>query len=203
MVVGIIALALPFVVTIGDWLIDGHPVRGSISSYYYGRTGGYFVGSLCALGVFFLSYEYRRRPARTADYWLSNVASAAAIGVALFPTSSLGSRATGASRAISIVHVINGRFTRLRRSLPRFFRDPPDTSLEAKRRLQNVIYRICGSVIVASILVIVVNNIVDGPLLLWGEAAAVIVFGISWLVKSKKLVRSQACCPQMGHHRGP
>lgn len=105
LVIGGIAVALPPIVYLGDRIIDGQRLRGSISSYYYGRTGGWFVGSLCAMAVFFFSYEYRPRQGRHADKWLSNFAAIAAIGVALFPTASDCPAAKGGARAVSIVHL--------------------------------------------------------------------------------------------------
>jgi hypothetical protein len=83
--VGLIAITLPFVLLIGN-LLDGGELKGSISSYYYTNMGGWFVGSLFALGVFFLSYNYRALPDYQLDNLLSNAASAMAVGVALFPT---------------------------------------------------------------------------------------------------------------------
>ena len=207
-VVGIIALLLPPVVALGDYLIDDQPLRGSISSYYYGRTGGWFVGSLCALAVFFLSYDYRPRPGHGADKWLSNIASVAALGVALFPTSSEGSDAEGGSLVVSWVHLASAavlfgclaiftlyHFTKTEppngRPLPplrvrvlRIFRDPPDAALTPAKRTRNRIYRACGWIIVASMIAIGVNNALDGDLVYWFEAIAVWAFGLSWLVKS-------------------
>src|SRR3954466_8451311 len=85
--VGLIAVTLPFVVAIGNELAGGK-MQGSISAYYYTHLGNYFVGCLFALGVFFLSYNHRPLPKYQLDSYLSNVASAMAIGVALFPTAS-------------------------------------------------------------------------------------------------------------------
>ena len=104
-VIGIVAFVLPFVVALGDWALDGHALRGSISAYYYGRTGNYFVGSLCALGVFFLSYQHRPLRGHRSDNRMGIAACFLAIGVALLPTSSDGSKATDGSKNVGHLHL--------------------------------------------------------------------------------------------------
>jgi len=119
-VVGLIAVSLPFVLVLGDAAIDridddptnsGIPL-GSISIYYYERTGGWFVGSLFALAVFFLSYDYRpdrpgnARKGRSPDNRMSTFASAMAVGVALFPTSGPEVDETDGTLLVEVVHFV-------------------------------------------------------------------------------------------------
>ncbi|MCB0993923.1 MAG: hypothetical protein KDB21_02445 [Acidimicrobiales bacterium] len=206
--IGTIAFLLPVVVALFDWLIDDQGIRGSISSYYYGRTGGWFVGSLCAIGVFLLSYNLRPRPGFGVDNILTNLASVAVIGVALFPTSSEGEAATGGSAVVALVHVICAGvffvllavlalffFTRIddrrygfRRGLWRAVRNDPGTS--PSRQRDNLVYRLCGWTIVACLALIVVNNALDLGWLFWLEAVIVWAFGVSWLRKSANVARA-------------
>jgi hypothetical protein len=58
--IGFIGLLLPFVLLLGRSFIQGPEIEGSISSYYYTAMGGVFVGSLCAMGVFLLWYDYHK-----------------------------------------------------------------------------------------------------------------------------------------------
>ena len=84
--VGSIGLALPFVLVLGRILLEDSGILSSISAYYYSVMGDVFVGSFCAIGVFFLSYRgYTRR-----DSIAGVVAAVFAIGVALFPTAPAG-----------------------------------------------------------------------------------------------------------------
>ncbi len=207
-VVGIIAVVLPFVVAIGDCLIDGHGIRGSISAYYYGRTGNYFVGSLCALGVFFLSYEYQPRSDRKVDNRLSNAAFVLAVGVALLPTSSEGREATGGSQWVGFAHLACAgalfvllacfslyQFTKTagevtpetpwRDRIQRVFRTAPAVRahLSPRKRRRNLVYRVSGWVIVASIVGILLANWQHWNVVFWLESAAVVAFGFAWLVK--------------------
>lgn len=206
-VVGVIALALPVAVAVGDLAIDGRGIRGSISSYYYGRTGGYFVGSLCALAVFFLSYDYRPRLGHEADNRISNLASLAAVGVALFPTAAEGERASGGALIVARVHVASAsvlfaclaifslyHFTRPERDVVAAsrrwermavaWREPATSTATEQERRRNRIHRSCGWIIVAAMVAIVVNNAIGLDFMFWLEAIAVWAFAVSWLVES-------------------
>jgi len=57
-----------------------------------------------------------------------------------------------------------------------------------RKRQRNRLFRACGLVIAASIVLVLVSNAVDPPsewhTLLWLEMICVVAFGVSWLVKS-------------------
>jgi hypothetical protein len=192
--VGLIAVTLPFVVAIGHPLTGGHGMPGSISAYYYTHMGNYFVGSLFALGVFFLSYNHRTLPNYRLDNLLSNVASAMAIGVALFPTSSEGVKADGADAVIAVIHLVFAGilFSLLAVfSLVLFTQTDTPQSMTAAKRTRNVVYRTCGIIIVVALVLIVITEIVKPSrslhALFWLESVAVVAFGVSWLVKGEFL----------------
>jgi hypothetical protein len=80
--VGAIGIALPFVLALGKMLFESPGLQNSISDYYYTGMRNIFVGSLCAIGVFMLSYHgYDRGDDIGGDF-----AGLFAIGVALCPT---------------------------------------------------------------------------------------------------------------------
>jgi hypothetical protein len=90
--IGIVAVALPFALAIGenlrDWIlphavrVDRALVEGSISAYFHTGMREVFVGSLCAIAVFLVCYKgYQRR-----DNLAANFAGTCALLVALFPT---------------------------------------------------------------------------------------------------------------------
>src|SRR4051812_42468041 len=93
-IIGVIAVALPFVLVIGNRLLSGDELETSISAYYHTSMGDVFVGALAALAVFFLSYNYKPLPGFNLDNKLSTLATVAALGVAFFPTTSDASVAT-------------------------------------------------------------------------------------------------------------
>lgn len=188
-VVGIIAVLLPFVLAIGNMFFDGIELRGSISAYYYTPMGGVFVGALCALAVFLLSYNHRPLPKFKRDKDVSTVASVVTLGVALLPTTSDAPMASGSEKVVGVAHLIcaGALFVLLAYfSLVLFTRTGGGTMTPEKRR-RNQIYRACGGVIVAAIVLVPVSNLVDPPsswrTLFWLESVAVVAFGVSWLVK--------------------
>jgi hypothetical protein len=208
--VGGVAFAFPIlVVFVGQWLDDGAWWRTSISAYYYSRTGNVFVGSLCALAIFFFSYEYPLRQGFRLDRLLSCVAGLMAIGVALFPTPSDGASASGRSDVVGWIHMTCASvlftmlatlslwfFTKSNRVkvrptfgenvqmlvwCPAKFRTP----LPIRKRRRNFTYRICGRVIFVSMAIMaytVLQGWVDHWFLIF-ECIAVFAFGASWLIK--------------------
>ncbi|HEX7255878.1 MAG TPA: hypothetical protein VF236_08115, partial [Gaiellaceae bacterium] len=83
--VGVLGIAVPLLVVFGDRLLfDSNPFpRSSLSSYYYSGMREVFVGALCAIGVFLVTYKVAER---SRENRLSIYAGAAVIVVALFPT---------------------------------------------------------------------------------------------------------------------
>ncbi len=189
--VGGIAVLLPFVVVIGDFALGGDELRSSISAYYYSPMGNVFVGALCALGVFFLSYQHRPLPGYELDNNLSYGASAAAIGVALFPTAEHQAKAWSGEWFVSTAHLLCAciLFVLLAYfSLKLFTKSDPGRPLSDAKRKRNTVFRVCGWTIVGSIVLVALSNLVQPPdsvrSLLWLETIGVVAFGISWLVKS-------------------
>ncbi len=189
--VGGIAVLLPFAVVIGDFALGGDELRSSISAYYYSPMGNVFVGALCALGVFFLSYQYKPLPGYELDNRLSYGASAAAIGVALFPTAEHQAKAWSGEWFVSTAHLLCAciLFVLLAIfSLKLFTKSDPGRPLSDAKRKRNTVFRVCGWTIVGSIVLVALSNVVQPPdslrSLLWLESIGVVAFGISWLVKS-------------------
>lgn len=85
MLVGVLGLALPAVLLLGDlfFLRDSFSVRGSLSAYYHSGMRDVFVGILAVVGILLISYKITEH---NRDNVLSIVAGIAAMGVALFPT---------------------------------------------------------------------------------------------------------------------
>ena len=192
-VVGVIAVTLPLVLIVGNRFLGGE-LQGSMSAYYYTHIGSYFVGSLFALGIFFLSYQYRPLPGYEWDNRLANVASLMAIGVALFPTASDAPNASTGAHIVAVVHLVFAAslFTLLGVFSLLFFTKSDDPAhVSARKRARNVVYRVCGSIIFGALAFVVVTEIVHPAshwhALLWLETIMTVAFGVSWLVKGRFL----------------
>lgn len=84
---GWLGLLLPPALILGGLLLN-RQIYPSISDSYYSAMKDVFVGAMCAIGVFLLTYRgYDRAPGEFfSDTWVSRIAGLAAIGVALMPT---------------------------------------------------------------------------------------------------------------------
>jgi hypothetical protein len=84
---GVVGVALPTLLWIGGRLLDGEPLRTSMSAYYYSpNLRNLFVGLLFVIGVGLYLYKGF---SRTENLTL-NFAGAFAVGVAVFPTTPPG-----------------------------------------------------------------------------------------------------------------
>ena len=67
--VGYIGIGLPFVLLFGKLLVQGGPLPGSISAYYYSDMRNVLVGALCAVAIFLISYRHDTPEARAGTCW--------------------------------------------------------------------------------------------------------------------------------------
>ncbi len=208
--VGVIGVCLPIVLAVGNWWIfRSNAIEDSISYYYYTGMRGVFVGSLWAIGIFLLSYRgYEKR-----DAIAGRLACVFALGVALLPTArkpgtcdivhvfTVGRGGCDVEHIISFVHATLASLLFLALayfSLFLFTRTAPGRKSEMTRmkRERNIVYYVCGWLIVASIVAILVLHIAlrldkFGPIpVLFGfESLAVVAFGVSWLVKGEFVLK--------------
>lgn len=192
--IGVIGVALPFVLLVGALVIDGVGVQASISDYYYTVMRNVFVGSMCANGVFFLSYRYAR-----VDTVVSSVIGLAAIGVALFPTTPLDPEPRDI--VVGTVHFVCATVFFLALAGYSYFiftRTDPAVPVTRQKRRRNAVYRACGVIIVGCLLLIAVLNFLPpGPIddlqpVFWLETVASVSFGVSWLIKGETLLKDVA-----------
>ncbi len=191
--IGILGLALPFVLALGKVLIQGPGIERSMSAYYYTSMGNVFVGTLCAIGVFLFSYRGYER----VDDLAGKVACLFAVGTALLPTAPL-TEPTHWERVIGGVHyaLAAGFFLVLAYfSLVLFRKSDPRKTPTRMKRWRNKVYAICGAVIVGCIAVAGVYAVFGRggalePLhpVFWLESLAVLAFGLSWFVKGEAIL---------------
>jgi hypothetical protein len=191
--IGIIGMSLPFVLFFGKMIISGPGIESSISAYYYTVMRDVFVGSLCAIGVFLISYRGYER----MDDITGKIATVFALGTALFPTSPVNPSET--QLLIGRLHILFalGLFITLAFFALFLFRktDPnkPPTPQKIKR---NLIYTICGYGIILCVALIILTTFLPSDSVIysyrpvfWLEALAIILFGISWFVKGEAILK--------------
>ena len=194
--IGIIGTALPFVLAFGNILVEGPGIQDSISSYYHTGMRDVFVGSLCAIAVFLMSYRgYERK-----DDIAGDLACVFALGVALCPTTP-DVNVTPRDNIVGGLHLLfaAGFFLTLAFFSLVLFRKTDPTRAPTRRKLQrNAVYTLCGYTILVCLALIVVIAFLssDSPVkrldpVFWLEAAAVVAFGVSWLTKGEAILKDE------------
>lgn len=183
MLMGVIAFSLPLIV----WAIAGMK-QPSISHYYYTEARDVFVGMLFIVAAFMLSYNGHA-------WWhliLSKIASAGAVMVAVFPTAEVGVDQSWES----MFHYIGAGLLFGILCIFCFYvfqkKDEKETNM---RKIRRKIYKICGSVMLISIVTILLaTKLFPGPfvdesrVVFYCESAALFAFGVAWFVSGKALL---------------
>lgn len=188
--IGILGLVFPFVVAVGAHWIFNAEWQQSLSAYYYTGTRNVFVGTLWAIGIFLFAYPgYNHR-----EDLLGNLACVFALGVSLFPTACDGCTPGPVSYLhwgfAAALFLILSYF-----SLALFTQT--DQPKPTRRKLErNVVYRVCGAVMLACLGAILAINLIpslkqaadSNTTIFWLESATIVSFGISWLVKGQAIL---------------
>jgi hypothetical protein len=180
LLMGMIAFSLPFVVS----LISTTPLT-SISASYHTEARDAFVGMLFIVGAFLWAYNGHTRLQALA----SKVAALAAIFVAIFPTARDGCEVTVVSKTHYAAAAI------LFSILAYFCFGPFRKKTKGKggkKALRSKIYFVCGVVMVACMLCMLITKIIVSAesakqlrITYWGEAVALCAFGVAWMVAGK------------------
>ena len=194
-IIGVLTITMPLVLVIWEFIgCECGEIRSSISDYYNSAAGDYFVGAVFAIGIFLFTYRgYARREEDSewfTDDTAGNLTCIFLIGVALFPNSGEGwiGRAHLASATLAFLMLAYFCLVLFVKS---------GGVLTSLKRRRNMIYRICGWVIVLCVVLIAAylvflqdeKSISDLSPVFWLEWLALWAFGISWFVKGKALRR--------------
>jgi hypothetical protein len=200
--IGILGISMPAILLLGTFTI-GHctHLQDSISHYYYTRMGDVFVGILCAVALFLLSYKGYD----SIDSISSKIAGVFALMVAFFATTpNQDIQCTmfelDSNRAREVVHFVSAALFFLTLAFISFFLFTRSQGLKTNRKVtRNMVYRTCGIVIVVSIGLVFVyhsipflkNKLACYKPVFWLEWIALIAFGTSWLVKGKLVLEDK------------
>ncbi len=201
LLIGVLAVLLPVATVLVNWLM-GYGVEPSISGYYYTPMRNIFVGTLCAIGVFLVSYNGYDWP----DRLITDLAGLCTICLSFFPTVP-GPGATAHQALIGDIHLgfAGGAFVALAVMSFRFAkREPTPDSLPLWQRVKFAFgftepglsstpawelrtYRLAGLVIVLGIVAAYLLSSITYSLLVI-EWVMLSCFGAAWFVKGRKIL---------------
>jgi uncharacterized membrane protein len=192
--IGLLGFFFPVLLVVGSKLFGNcNKLLGSISDYYHTNMDDVFVAVLCVIGIFLFTY----RGPEKEDSIASNLACLFALGIAFFPTSikpeSLSCLSYTAKTFPGLHNLFAASFFLVLSYFclalfPKTHTDIPPTKEKLER---NKLYKTCGYVMLASILIIFVYMLLKDridelkkiPITFIFEWVALWAFGISWIVK--------------------
>jgi hypothetical protein len=208
-IVGALGLALPVVVMVWGFFLSGWSVQDSLSDYYSLRTRDAFVGILFVIGWFLFAYKGYEKLDNIAGY----LACVSALGVAIFPNSGNGwERIVHFSSATCLFLILSFfslfLFTKTKDSPKgfgptvlsafRFGAAKSGNSMTREKKKRNIIYIICGIVMLACIALIglymlfwqntAISNIKPVFYLEW---LMIWAFGASWFIKGETILKDK------------
>lgn len=195
-IIGILGIAFPFVLALGGMILFGTALGESISYYYHTGMGDVFVGTLCVIGFFLLSY----RGYTPADNTAGNLACIFAVCVALFPTHETPED----HGIIGYLHLLFAALffcTLIYFSLVLFRKTNPNAEMTQRKKMRNRVYTLCGYTMAACIALIAIYKVLPGsvtsvlevlrPVFVL-EALAILAFGLSWWTKGEGLLGDES-----------
>ena len=201
--IGYLGIALPIVVWLGGALLFHLGIQSSISSYYRTDMRDVFVGTLCAIGVFMLSYKgYDRRDDIAGDF-----ACLFAIGVAFFP-SAPADHPSASEQVIGNIHLVSMALffvTLMYFSLFLFTKTSGVVAPTPRKLQRNKVYKTCGYLMGVALLCILVHRVLPRHAqdalraftpVFWLEAFAITTFGVSWLTKGEAILKDITPAPR-------
>ena len=197
--VGILGIALPFVLFAGGQFSPDNGIQSSISYYYHTGMRDVFVGTLCVIGFFLLSYRGHERK----DDYAGDVACVFVLIVAFVPTAKDAAAAQELMSPGTLHQLSAAAFfaTLSYFSLFLFTKTHQNGTPTRRKQQRNRIYRICGGTMILCILLIMLYLQVPktdstwlhamNPIY-WLEAIAISAFGLSWLTKGRAILNEKA-----------
>ncbi len=205
-IMGILGVGLPIVVAMwGFFILHGWHLQDSLSDYYSLRTRDAFVGILFVIGWILFTYKGYEK----MDSIFGKLACLFALGVAIFPNSGGGwerivhfTSATCMFTVLAFFSIV--LFTKTKKSPKGFKRTIASTfsvsttrldmSVTRQKKTRNIIYRVCGYVIVACIVLLGLymafgqqTPIKDIKPVFILETLMIWAFGFAWFVKGDTL----------------
>lgn len=193
--IGALALFIAFGCIFGGLLFGNIGVQSSISAYYYTNMRDFLEGTLLGVGVFLLTYYGYSK----LDRILSSAAGLMGICIALFPTYN----APGPVGIFQIDPMVSfylhmgsaAAFFLLLAYISLFlFTKTGPTVMTDRKKIRNIIYKVCGITILASCLLFGLLGLVFGQawiqsnyIIIILETVMLMAFGVSWITKGEAI----------------
>ena len=210
--VGVLGISLPLILIAGSFWFGGcQEVQSSISTYYHTNMRNIFVGFNCSVALFLFAYR--------GHEWRDNIAGYLGcifiLGVAFLPCpisnpdqacllpAPIGSPLVGKLHNISALLYFLILITYSLFLFPMTHLDMGTGEKQfmgRKKRRRNLVYYICGSLMLASLLAILAYMAIlkhrypglrELNPVLWLESVILVAFGISWLTKGQLFFKDE------------
>lgn len=191
--IGLLGMSLPFILSFGAWKFFHTEVQNSLSLYYHTSMKDIYVGALCIIGFFLLSYEGYGFFDNIARY----LGCLFAFGVAFIRTSPDPIH-TDIIGHVHDVLAILFFMTLTYFCLFLFTKTPPNKPPSPIKIYRNRIYIICGHIMIICIFLILLHYFLPPAVksslemykpAFWLESATVLAFSISWLTKGEEILK--------------
>ena len=198
----LLAAAFPTAFLASSFVLGRTEFQTSISAYYWtlDPERNFFVGVLCAVGVFLLLYKgYNWLEDRVLD-----LAGICAAGVAFFPMDRAGDCAASGVSAhgvFAVTFFVCIFFICIFMSENSLKEIPDPRRQEAFRRA----YRLCSGIMIASVVIALVarfllpekylQTLCENSAIFWFEAVGVWAFSAFWYIKTRELDPSRSWVP--------
>ena len=201
--VGFLGIGLPIILIVGAILFgDCQGLQDSISDYHNTNMRDVFVGILCSIALFLFAYTGYD----TLDYWMAKAAGVLGFMIAIFPDSlDLDNPCTiiveqNIPTWMATVHFISATlFLLVLAYFSIFLFTKSDGVMTPEKKKRNTIYRICGFIIIACLIILALyfataklKTVFGGysPVLIF-ETIAFWAFGFSWIVKGEFMLKDK------------
>ena len=212
-IVGGLAFLLPFILIIFSILLhDEETFRPSISDYFYSNVSVAFIGSLCAVSMYFFAYvgydtsteekQSAKFLGKLSDQNLATIIAIFAAFVAIFPTTP--TEPNDKDKVIAAVHFTSAALFLLLlayMSISRFTKSSStrEQLVGTMKSKRNTVYRTMGWTMVASVIIMAIFFVAIPQetkdkfdyVIFIGETICLLAFGFAWFVKGELVMKDR------------
>lgn len=211
-IIGVLGILIPFLMFFGGLIFGQWKLLDTVSNYYYTNMRDLFVGILCAVALFLMTYKgYPVKGKKiNIDNIATNIAGIGALGIAFFPMSLVSLPDHPVPLPVGlfmikedisvIIHLASSSvfFIMIAFICLFLFTKTDKKKITGNKMNRNRIYIVCGAVILVCMTLICVYSFFLAKTVLaqihplfFLESFGLIAFGFAWLVKGETLLRDK------------